>query len=264
MRFFFSLSTILPGALLSITLASAQPTQTLTVMTSGGFTAAYQALAPEFTRNTQINLITVYGASMGGAPSSIPNRLARGESADVVILAAAGLEQLLSEGHVVTNSQVALASSRIGMVVRQGTRQPDISTVGQFTQTLLEADSVAYSASASGTYLETELFPKLGLAGRLAGKSSRILGERVGAVVARGDAEIGFQQVSELLPIPGVTYVGAIPDAVQKITTFTAGVTTQTKAAIAAKALIDFFASPEAAPIITQTGMTPKATPPAP
>ena len=238
-----------------------QPSMTLGVMSSGGFTAAYQALSQMFTRSTEIGLNTVYGASMGGAPSSIPSRLARGELADVVILATEGLDRLVADGHVLADSLVDLASSRIGMAVRSGGALPDISTVDQFVQTLLEADSIAYSASASGTYLATDLFHRLQIADRLADKSTRILGERVGVVVARGDAALGFQQISELLPIPGVTYVGPIPDEVQKVTIFSAGITTQAKNLTAAKALINFLASAQAAPIITQTGMVPLTTP---
>ena len=206
-----------------------QPSMTLEVMSSGGFTAAYQALSQMFTRNSEIDLNTVYGASMGGAPSSIPSRLARGDLADVVILATEGLDRLVADGHVLADSRVDLASSRIGMVVRSGAALPDI-------------------------------FHRLQIADRLADKSTRVLGERVGVVVARGDAALGFQQISELLPIPGVTYVGPIPDEVQKITIFSAGITTQAQNLTAAKALINFLASAQAAPIITQTGMVPQTT----
>ena len=241
-----------------------QPKITLNVMSSGGFTAAYQALSPTFITATKIGLNTVYGASMGGAPSSIPSRLARGEAADVVILAAEGLESLLAEGYVVANSRVDLASSQIGMVVMPGTILPDISTVDRFILTLLEAESIAYSASASGTYLSTVLFQRLHIAEALATKTTRVVGERVGTVVARGDAELGFQQISELLPIPGVTYVGPIPNDLQKLTVFSAGITTQTRDRHAAQSLIDFLASANAAPVITQTGMLPHARSSAP
>ena len=238
---------------------STQPDTTLDVMSSGGFSAAYQVLSAEFSRNTQITLNTVYGASMGGAPTSIPNRLGRGEPADVVILASEGLEHLIAREHVVAHSRVDLAASLIGMAVRSGASVPDIGTVEAFIHTLLEANSIAYSASASGTYLSTQLFPRLEIADQVADKSLRVVGERVGAVVARGGAAIGFQQVSELLPIAGITYVGTIPDEVQKVTLFSAGITTRARNTDAAKALIDFLASPRAAPTIADTGMEPSA-----
>jgi molybdate transport system substrate-binding protein len=145
------------------------------------------------------------------------------------------------------------------MAVRAGAAVPHISTVEAFERTLLEAESIAYSASASGTYLSTELFPRLANAELIRGKSIRVVGERVGAVVARGEAEIGFQQVSELLPIEGITYVGTIPDEIQKVTVFSAGITTKARNKDAAKALIDYLASTEAAPIVARTGMIPRA-----
>jgi molybdate transport system substrate-binding protein len=231
------------------------------VMRSGGLAAAYRLLAPEFMRQTQIRINTVSGASMGGAPSSIPKRLARGEPADVVILAGEALDKLIDDGLVVAGSRVDLASSLIGMVVRAGEAVPDISTVEAFEQTLLDAKSIAHSASASGTYLSTQLFPRLDIADLIMDKCIRVTGERVGTVVARGDAEIGFQQVSELLPIEGITYVGTIPEEMQKVTMFSAGITTRAKHVDAAKALIEFLSSPEAAPVIAETGMEPQAKP---
>jgi len=227
------------------------------VMTSGGFTAAYNVLTPEFERATQNKVVTAYGASMGGAPDSIPSRLQRGEPVDVVILAAPALDDLIQQGKVVAGSRVDLVRSSIGMVVRAGAPKPDIRTVDALRRVLLEAKSIAYSASASGVYISTELFQRLGIADQVKGKSKRIESERVGAVVARGEAEIGFQQVSELLSIPGVDYVGPLPPEVQKVTVFSAGIATGAKEPDAARALIKFFTSPAAAPAITKSGLEP-------
>ena len=227
------------------------------VMTSGGFTAPYNELIPEYERATQNKIVTAYGASMGNAPDSIPMRLQRGEPADVVILAATALDELIKQGKVVTGSRVDLVRSRIGMAVRAGAPKPDISSVEALKRTLLQANSIAYSASTSGVYLSTELFPRLGIADQIMGKSKRIGSERVGTVVARGDAEIGFQQISELLPIPGIDYVGPLPPEVQKVTVFSAGVVVGAKEPDAARALIEFLASPAAAPAITKSGLEP-------
>ena len=234
-------------------------TTQIDVMSSGGFTAAYRTLAPDFTEMSGVTLRTAYGASMGGAPDSIPSRLERGELADVVILASDGLEQLIADGHVVTDSRVDLATSFIGMAVPRGAPIPDISTIEGFKRALVEADSIAYSASVSGAYLSTDVFPRLQLAEQLRPKSVRIVSERVGDVVAR-DATIGFQQVSELLPIEGVRYVGPIPAEVQKITQFSAAVTTRARNAQAAAELIAYLSSPTAASTILQTGMQPVAS----
>jgi molybdate transport system substrate-binding protein len=237
-------------------LAAAQGEE-IRVMTSGGFTAPYNELIPEYERATRDKVLTAYGASMGGAPDSIPMRLERGEPADVVILASAALEDLIAKGKVVPGSRVDLVRSLIGMAVRAGAPKPDIRTVEAFKRALLEAKSIAYSASASGTYLSTELFPRLGIADQMKAKSRRIESERVGNVVARGDAEIGFQQISELLPIEGIDYVGPIPDEVQSVTVFSAGIAVAAKNVEGAKGLIRYLSSPEAAPLIKKSGLEP-------
>jgi molybdate transport system substrate-binding protein len=227
------------------------------VMSSGGFTAAYLELAPGFERTTQNKVLTVYGASMGGAPDSIPSRLQRGEPADVVILAGPALDDLIKQGKVVAGSRVDLARSIIGMAVRAGAPKPDISSVDALKRTLLEAKSIAFSASASGAYLSAELFPRLGIADQIMGKSKRIESERVGTVVARGDAEIGFQQVSELLSIPGIEYVGPLPPEVQQITLFSAGIAAGAREPEAGRELIKFLGSAAAAPAIAKSGLEP-------
>ena len=227
------------------------------VMTSGGFTAAYNELTPEFERATQNKVVTTYGASMGGAPDSIPSRLQRGEPVDVVILAASALDDLIKQGKVVAGSRVDLVRSSIGMVVRGGAPKPDISTVDALRRALLEAKSIAYSDSASGVYISTELFQRLGIADQVRGKSKRIASERVAAVVARGEAEIGFQQISELLAVPGADYVGPLPPEVQKVTVFSAGIATGAKEPDGARTLIKFFTSPAATPAITKSGLEP-------
>lgn len=224
-------------------------------MTSGAFTAPLLELVPEAERATTHTISTAFGASMGGAPDSIPSRLDRGEAADVVILAASAIDELIAAGKVVPGSRVDLVRSSIGMAVRKGAPRPDISTVDALKATLLRASSIAYSASASGVYLSTELFPKLGIADLLKGKATRIESERVGTVVARGDAEIGFQQISELLPIDGIDFVGPLPDAVQRVTVFSAGIAAGARQPEAARSLIAFLRSDAAAPIIAKAGL---------
>jgi ketosteroid isomerase-like protein len=180
---------------------------------------------------------------------------------DVVIVADAALDDLIREGTVVAGSRVDLARSGIGMAVRAGAPRPDISSVDALKRTLLDAKSIAYSASVSGVYLSTELFQRLGIAGQIMGKSRRIDRERVGAVVARGEAEIGFQQISELLAVPGIDYVGPLPPAVQRVTVFSAGIGVSAKAPDAARAFIRFLASAAAVPAITRSGLEPMASP---
>jgi molybdate transport system substrate-binding protein len=227
------------------------------VMTSGAFTAPYLEAAPLFERATGHTLVTVFGASTGGAADSIPTRLARGEPADVVIVSAQALDALGAAGHVAPGSRTDLVLSRIGVAVRAGAPKPDIGSVDALVAAIRAARSFAYSASVSGTYLATELLPRLGLDRELASKGRRIESERVGAVVARGDAELGFQQVSELLPIEGIELVGPLPEEVQRVSTFSAGIATHARSPAAARALIDFLASDAAVPLVRNYGLDP-------
>jgi molybdate transport system substrate-binding protein len=231
------------------------------VMNSGGFAAAYRSLAPEFERATGNKVDTAWGPSMGTAPDAIPVRLQRGEPADVLIMVGSALEDLIKQGKVVAGSRVDLARSRIGMAVRAGAPKPDISSVEAFKRALFAAKSIAYSDSASGVYVSKELYKRLGAEAQLAPKSKMIVSERVGNVVARGDAEIGFQQISELLPVPGIEYVGPIPGDLQKVTVFSAGIAAGAKQPEAAAALIRFLSSPAALPAIQKSGLDPATAP---
>ncbi|HXG53142.1 MAG TPA: molybdate ABC transporter substrate-binding protein [candidate division Zixibacteria bacterium] len=228
----------------------------ITVMTSGAFTAALLDLIPLFEKATG-NRVVVATTTMGTGANSIPSRIERGEPVDVVIMADTSLRKLIDDGKVLAESRTELARSAIGMAVRAGARRPDISSVDALKRTLLEARSIAYSASVSGDYLSGELFQRLGIAAQVMPKARRIEGERVGAVVARGEAEIGFQQISELLPVPGIDLVGALPSEVQKVSVFSAGIVAASKNREAARALIRFLASPAARPAIVKTGLEP-------
>jgi molybdate transport system substrate-binding protein len=205
-------------------------------------------------------MITTRGPSMGDSPEAIPARLARGETADVVILDGGAADELTKRGLVRAGSKVDLARSQIGMVVRSGAATPDIGSVEAFRRLLLAVKSIGYSDSASGTYLSTTLFAKLGVADQVAGKSRKVRGppsgEPVAAVVARGEVEIGFQQVSELLHVPGVTFVGAIPAELQPGFSFVGAITDAARQPDAARALLRFLASPAAASTILKAGLT--------
>ena len=195
--------------------------------------------------------------STGVGADSIPSRIRRGDPVDVIILPDAALSELIEEGRVMPQSRVPLARSGIGMAVRAGAPKPDISSVEAFTRALLQARSIAHSAQVSGLYLSNELFPRLGIADQLKPKIQVIERERVGAVVARGEAEIGFQQVSELLPIKGIEFVGPLPAEIQRITLFSAGVASGARSPEAARALIAFLVSPDGVRAMTKFRMEP-------
>ncbi len=205
------------------------------VMISAGFHGVYSELAPAFERATGHHLVTTRGPSMGDSPEAIPTRLTRGEPADVVILDGGAADELARRGMVRADSKVELARSQVGMVVRSGAPKPDIGSVEAFRKTLLAAKSIAYSDSGSGTYLSKTLFPKLGV------------------------AEIGFQQVSELIHVAGVDFVGAIPGELQPGFSFAGAITRSSPQPEAAAALLRFLSSPDAAATITKAGLAPIA-----
>ena len=227
--------------------ASAQ----LRVIASGGFTAAYRELLPQFERETGITVTTTSGGSVGSGPNTIGAQLRRGVHADLVILAREGLTDLIAEQRTVPGTDTNLARSLIGMIVRAGAPKPDISTVDKLKQVLLAAKSVAMSSSTSGVYLTTTLFPKLGIAEQMAPKTTM----RGAALVGTGEAEIGLQQVSEVLPIEGTTFVGTIPAEVQYVTTYAGAVVAGSLQVDAAKRLLAFLASEGAAAAIARSGM---------
>jgi molybdate transport system substrate-binding protein len=232
-------------------------TDEIRVMTSGAFTAAYLDLISPLEALTKKKLVTA-ATSIGTGDTSIPNRLRRGEAVDVVIVADAVLLGFIKDGLIKADSHTPVARSAIGMAVRIGAAMPDLSSVEALKRTLLEAKSIAYSASVSGEYLTKELYQRLGIAEQVMGKSRLIGGgERVGAVIARGEVEIGFQQISELLPVPGIAHITPLPADVQKVSVFSAGVSETTSNADVARGVIQFLSSHEAAAAISKSGLEP-------
>jgi molybdate transport system substrate-binding protein len=251
---FRSLALGLAGALL---LAGSAGAAEVRVMISGGLTAAYKELVPEFERLTGNKVLTAYGPSMGTTANAIPIRLERGEPVDVLIMVGYALSDLVKQGKVVADSRIDLTKSLIGIAVKSGAPKPDISSAEALKRALLAAKSIAYSDSASGVYVSTEMFAKLGIADEMKDKARKIPATPVAEIVARGDAEIGFQQISELRPVAGVDIVGPLPPELQKVTVFSAGIATVSKEPDAGKALIKFLASPAASAAIIKSGMEP-------
>jgi molybdate transport system substrate-binding protein len=247
------------AVLVFVLAAGAVQAADIKVMISAGFFKVYSDLGPAFEKATGHHLITTRGPSLGDSPEAIPARLSRGEEADVAIMDGAGADFLM----VRADSKMPLAESFIGMVVRAGQPKPDISTLDALRKTLLEAKSIAYSDSSSGTYLSTVGFKKLGIAEQVAGKSRKVrgppTGEPVAAVVARGEAEIGFQQVAELINVPGTDFVGTVPADIQPPTYFVGLLTANVRQPDAAVALLRFLSSGQAAATITKAGLKPLA-----
>jgi molybdate transport system substrate-binding protein len=242
-------TTVIFALTMVLALPAASPAQ-VRVLMSGGFSAAYQELLPGFENATGITVTTARGASQGDGPGTIGAQLRRGVPADVVIMSRDGLAELLTEGRIAAGSDVDLASVPLGVGVRTGTSHPDIRTVDGFKQTLLRAKSIGIQSS-SAIYLKTKVFPQLGIADALAGKFSG-----AGAAnVARGEAEIVVLPVSEILPVPGVDFVGTIPTEIQLIQVFAAAVVKGAKDPKASNRLIAFLASETATAAVEKTGM---------
>jgi molybdate transport system substrate-binding protein len=238
----------------NISISSLAP---LEVITSGAFAAALKDLVPLYEEQYQTKVNLSFGSSIGAAHDSIPTRLSQGQRFDVFVLAESALENFSKEGQIKNNTKVNLVSSNIAAAVRQGDSIPDVSTLNALKKTLLTIGRVAYSASASGTYLSTELFPQLGIADEMALKAKKIFSERVGAILVRNEADFGFQQYSELLPIAGISIINDLPAEVKKPFFFSAGIGSNTEKEHQARHLIEFLASPEAARHIEKTGLQP-------
>src|SRR3954471_17649875 len=206
------------GFVTTLALSGAARAAEVRVMISGGLTAAYKALVPEFERSTGHKVLTAYGPSMGTTTNAIPVRLERGEAADVLIMVGYALDDLATKGKVIADSRIDLVKSPIGVAVKTGAAKPDISNAEAVKRMLLAAKTIAYSDSASGVYVSTEMFDKLGIKDAMKDKARKIPATPVGEIVAHGDAEIGFQQISELKPVEGIDIIGPLPDALQQIT----------------------------------------------
>jgi molybdate transport system substrate-binding protein len=245
--------------LTAVLMSNSASTAELRVMISAGFFAVYSELGPEFERASGYRLVTTRGPSVGDSPEAIPTRLARGEAADMIILEGGSADELGKNGFVRIDSKVVLALVQTGMVVRAGATKPDIHTVDLFRNVLLSAKSIAYSDSGSGRFIVEAMLPGLGVADQVMPKTRKVRGppsgEPVAAVVARGESEIGLQDVSELIHVPGVTYVGPIPEELDRKSSYAAAVTTRSTQPEAAKALIRLLASPEAHSTILKAGL---------
>lgn len=227
------------------------------VMCSGVFTAAYLSLIPAIEKLTGKKVVTLT-TSIGTGDSSIPRRLHRREPVDLLIVAEPNMQYFVDAGFIVEGTRTLLARSITAVAVREGRPAPDVSTVEAFKRTLLEAGSIAYSASGSGTYLTTELYQRLGIADACLPKSRFVgNGERTGAVVARGDAELAFQQVSELQPVPGIAHITPIPAELQSYFWVATGTVPWARDVELSRAVVRLLASPEVETAIILSGLEP-------
>jgi len=213
---------------------------------------AYRELVPEFEKATGNKVTTTFTGTLDAN-----KRLAAGENYDLLIMAASSIDEHIKGGKVVPGSRVDLAKSGVGVGVKSGAPKPDISTTEALKNTILAARSIGYSTGPSGVYV-TGLFQRLGVADEIKGRLKQTpTGVFVGSIIASGEAEIGFQQISELSHFAGVDYVGPLPADVQQFTMFSSGIIVGAKDADGAKALVKFITAPAAAAAFKNRGMEP-------
>jgi molybdate transport system substrate-binding protein len=227
------------------------------VMTSGVFTAAHLALIPAIEAYIGKPVLTLT-TSIGTGEQSIPSRLARREAADLVIVAEPNMTNFVRAGYIAPGTRTLIARSVAAVAVRHGEPPPDASTPDALRRTFLRAGSIAYSASESGKYLTTQLYHRLGIDRECLPKSRFVgNGERTGAVVARGEADLAFQQVSELRPVPGIAHITPIPPELQSYVWVATGALAWSRDPERAHAVVRFLASDSAAREIVESGLDP-------
>jgi len=230
----------------------------LKIITSGAFAAALEKILPLFSKKNNISYELTYGSSFGDAKDSIPSRIKNNEHFDIYFLAEGAINRHHEDGILDIKTKYNIVSSDVGMAVKEGSKSYDISSLSSFKEALQKANSIGYAASASGIYLENIVFPKIfSDPDFIFKKSKKILSERVGSVILRGDIEVGFQQYSELLPIKGIKIIGMLPNEIRKSFIFGSAMSNRStsKYQTTYKELLNFINLRENLKIIENTGV---------
>jgi molybdate transport system substrate-binding protein len=243
---------IVVAAIVALPLSTAARADQIRVLSTQAVEGAYRELVPQFEKASGHTVITIFTGTLDAQ-----KRIAAGETYDLIIMAGPAIDDLIKAGKVAPGSRVDLARSGVGMAVRAGAPKPDIHSTEALKKTLLAATSIGYSSGPSGVYL-TDLFRRLGIADQITSKLKQTpTGVFVGSILASGEVEIGFQQVSELSHYPGIDYVGPLPADIQNVTTFSSGMLIGAKPVDAARAWITFLRSPAAAAVFRSRSMEP-------
>ena len=243
---------IVVAALGALLLPTAVHAAEIKVLSTQAVEGAYRELVQQFEKASGHKVTTTFTGTLDAQ-----KRIAAGESYDLLIMAGPAIDDLIKSGKVAPGSRVDLARSGVGVAVRAGAPKPDIRSTEALKKTLLAAKSIGYSTGPSGVYL-ADLFRRLGIADQIQSKLKQTpTGVFVGGIIASGEVEIGFQQVSELAHFPGVDYVGPLPADIQNVTVFSSGLQIGAKSVDAAKAWITFLRSPAAAAVFRSKSMEP-------
>ena len=222
------------------------------MLASNAVKQAYLQLLPQYEKTSHDTIRTEWAGT-----ADIARRIAGGEADDVVIAPAATIDDLIHAGKLNAGSRVDVAKSPIGVAIRPGTPKPDLTSGESLKRSLVNSKSIVISAGPSGIYLD-QLFRNWGIAGAIAAKTKRLPpGDNPGDLLARNEGDIGFTQISELLPVKGIQYLGPLPMDIQHVTVFSAGLPKSGHAGDAAKSLIRFLTTPTAAVILKNTGLDP-------
>ena len=240
---------LLVSAMIGIDAAQAAEVK---VMAANAVKEAYLELVSSFEKSTGHKVTTIWGGTEG-----VTKRISGGEVVDIAIIAAPNIDRLIAEGKLVSGSRTDFAKSGVGVAVRTGLPKPDVSSAEAVKRAVLAANSVAYSSGPSGFYV-ADLFKRMGITDQIKDKVKQpASGVQVGELVARGEADLGFQQISELLHVKGIDYLGPLPPEIQNMTIYSAGLHTAAPAPDAARALVKSLTSPQAGPVLKKIGMEP-------
>jgi molybdate transport system substrate-binding protein len=220
------------------------------ILSTNAVRGALIELLPEFERTSGHRVSIAYAST-----DQMMSDLREGATADALIAAAAAIDELIKQGKVNAQSRTEIGSTGVGIAVRRGAAKPDIGSMEALKRALLDARSVAWTArGASGMHFAT-VIERLGIARQMKDKAHVISGGLVGEVLARGEAEMGVQMVSEILAVPGAELVGPLPVELQKIVRFSAGIMNGASDLHAAQQFIDFLATPRVAQVLKSKGI---------
>lgn len=222
------------------------------VLSSIATREAYNELVPQFEKSSGHKVVTTWAGT-----TAIMQKMAAGERHDLIIISGTEIDELIRHGKIIADSRVNLARCGIGIAIRAGAPKPDVASADALKRALLAAKTVGYTSGPSGIYMG-KLIERMGIADQIKPKFRSVpSGGTIGTIVASGDCEIGFQQVSEIVHIPGVDFAGPLPPEVQHVTVFCCGVQTGSANDVAARSLASFLSSAGAAAVMKKHGLEP-------